>query len=130
MLFAYRIVLSAHSFLLTRLIEGLLFVAVLFAPCCQTGQGMEYTVWQCSWIGPGGLISPSGLGIWTLVSTLGGLINLTVAMSFVSSFSNRNHALKVTLWFVLPLFLVPLWICYMSARIVPLPGHFLWISRS
>jgi hypothetical protein len=127
MLFDYRIVLSGRSFLIIRLIECVSFVAILFAPCCQAGQGVEYTVLQSSWPGLGGLASPSGFGVWSLTSALGGMINLTVAMSFLASFSRRAQALKATLWVVLLIFLPLLWLCYLYAHMIPLPGHFAWI---
>jgi hypothetical protein len=130
MLFGYRVVLSSRSFLLIRIILGLLFIAALFVPGCETSKDFEYTVWQSSWFGQGGLISPSGIGVWSLIATVGALINLATMVSFLLSFSPRNFALKATLFVAVQAFLFPLWICYWYAHMLPLPGHFLWVATA
>jgi len=123
-----RIVLSARTIFLVRIIGLLLFAVAFQLPACRDLWGTVYPGWKCAQMTLGATVAPEAYTAWDVLAVISGFINPFAVISLLLSLTNRMGGLKMVLFLATLLCMAATWIFFVRLHITPLVGHFFWIA--
>jgi hypothetical protein len=112
-----------------RLLGYFVFLAAFFLPACrEPGASDSFRGAFCAWVT---IINTFNHEAWKTkdcLAILSGWINPLMLLYVACLFSRRLRALRLLLSSLIFLFMAGTWVYFYLAQIVPLIGHFLWIT--